>query len=224
MGKYKYRLRDTLAIIACLSSLTLIMVLLPEFWIWWIKALIGLGFASILFIIYLYLRPSDELISLEEKLQSISHYATQINQISKHLKPEASSLALNLRLVATEMARTAADILNREFKYLSVEIQRLESLGINLALLCQTITELDQGGIYLRKSELYANIINIETMQLPNALTTIEEIRVAIHQSRAKQISSAEQELKHLHSLYKKNQATLDAIKQLQNILKETEE
>lgn len=217
MGKYKYRTRDTLAIIACLTILTVIMVLLPEFWLWWVKALIGLGFAFVTFIGYvLVLRPSDKVIGIEEKLYLIVDYANQINGFAQQLQPEAVMLQPLLKQLASDIANTALRIFSREFQYMSVEIDRLERLGYNITQLCLQVvsTGIVVDDIQDAVRQLYRN-------QLPDAISTVKAINIQIDQNQAKMIVAAEKDLELINDLYQQNTSTLEAISQLQAILQE---
>jgi hypothetical protein len=217
MGKYKYRTRDTLAIIACLCLLAIIMVLLPDFWAWWIKAAIGLVFAFVTFIGYvLVLRPSDEVIGIEEKLYLIVDYANQINGFAQQLQPEAVMLQPLLKQLASDIANTALRIFSREFQYMSVEIDRLERLGYNITQLClQVVTT----GIVIE--DLRHVVLLLHQNQLPEAIATVKAINIQIDHNQAKMIIAAEKDLELIHDLYKQNTSTLEAISQLQAILQQ---
>jgi hypothetical protein len=209
---------DGFAIAGALAVLAVTTLLLPSFWPIWLRLLIGALIASILFAIYLVARPPDEIIALEQQLETIAVNARQIMQAGKHLIPEAKAFQRSLGDISTAIAQLEVRILRREIITLGTPIRRLESLSRNFLMLTKVLT----GEVYLRPAELSQKLNDIREQHIPETLQTIQELNASLDESRAKQLVSAEEELELLSALYDRNSAAHNAADILRQVLEES--
>jgi hypothetical protein len=214
----KRTLYDGCAILVALGVLVITAVLLPSFWPIWLRALIGVLLACILFAIYLVARPPDQVIAMQRQLETIALNASKIKQAGNHLVPEARSLQVYLTDISTAIAQLAVKILRRELVTLETEVRRLESLSTNFLTLTKVLT----GEVYLRPAELQKKVLEFRDQDFPEALKTIQELNVSLDESQAKQLASAEEELELLAALYDRNSAGYNAAEILRKVLEES--
>ena len=209
---------DGFAIAGALAVLAITTLLLPSFWPIWLRLLIGALIASILFAIYLVARPPDEIIALEQQLETIAINAKQIMQAGKELIPEAKTFRQSLADVSTAIAQLEVKIMQRELITLGTPIRRLESLSRNFLMLTKVLT----GEVYLRPAELSQKLNDIREQHIPETLETIQELNASLDESRAKQLVSAEEELELLSALYDRDSAAHNAAEILRQVLEES--
>ncbi|MBP1702344.1 MAG: hypothetical protein H6Q38_1451 [Chloroflexi bacterium] len=209
---------DGFAIAGALAVLAVTTLLLPSFWPIWLRLLIGALIASILFAIYLVARPPDEIIALEQQLETIAINAKQIMQAGKELIPEAKTFRQSLADVSTAIAQLEVKIMQRELITLGTPIRRLESLSKNFLMLTKVLT----GEVYLRPAELSQKLSEIREQHIPETLETIQELNASLDESRAKQLVSAEEELELLSALYDRDSAAHNAAEILRQVLEES--
>lgn len=209
---------DALAIAGALAVLVITTLLLPFFWPIWLRLLIGALVAGILFAIYLVARPPDEIIALEQQLETIAVNARQIMQAGQHLIPEAKAFQRSLADISTAIAQLDVRILRREIITLGTPIRRLESLSRNFLMLTMYLT----GEVYLRPAELSQKLSDIREQHIPETLETIQELNASLDESQAKQLVSAEEELELLSALYDRDSAAHNAAEILRQVLEES--
>jgi hypothetical protein len=216
----KYYLMDAAAVAGALIILILTTIWLPAFWPLYLRTLAGLGIGGICFAIYLVIRPSDEIISLEKELQSTAESARKINQASKNLLPAAGACRSSLETISKAIAQLEMRILRREFIHLGTEIRRLRILAESFASITQFLT----GEVHLRPSELKLKISDIEDREIPQVLTTIQELNASIDALHVKRLASAQEELKLITNLYDRNSAAHTAASILMQILEPSDQ
>jgi hypothetical protein len=211
---------DILAILGALAALAFTVFLLPDFWPIWVRALIGVLIACLLFAIYLVARPSDEVLGLQRQLETIAQEARGIQQAAGKLSPAARDLKPRLLEISTGIAQTEVRIMKRELLPSATEIRRLESLAKNFLAMTSVLT----GEVYLRPSELQAKLLEIRDEHIPETLQTLQELNAVLDESRARQLASAEEELEILSALYTRNSAAYNAAEILRQVLAEPEQ
>jgi hypothetical protein len=209
---------DILVVAGALAVLVITTLLLPSFWQLWLRALIGALFASLLFAIYLVARPPDQVIALQRQVESIALNASKVKQAAGKLIPGARAFQQDLLEIATAIAQLAVKILRRELLPQETEIRRLESLSQSFLTLTRVLT----GEVYLRPEQQQQKISEMRSEHIPDTRQTLQELNVALDESRAKELASAEQELELLATLYDQNTAAHHAAQILQNVLAET--
>ena len=211
----KYRTWDVVAIIIALAVMVLITVVLPHFWLLAVRVAIGFVCAVIVFAMYLVVRPSDEIIEIEELLLVVAKNASGIYNASKRLIPRADQLAPDLQEMARSIATLGDRMIRRELKFLSTEVRRLYTLSTSLLACTRFLT----GEVSVRYQDFSGKLEDFRS-DMHDAVVTIEEINVAIDNSEAKRLASAEADLDFINQLYANNNAAREAAQILKDILK----
>ena len=210
---------DLMAILGALAALAFTAFLLPDFWPIWVRALIGVLIACLLFAIYLVARPPDEVLQLQRQLESIARDARGIQQAAGRLMPAAREFKPSLLEISTGIAQTEVRIMKRDLLPSATEIRRLESLAKNFLAMTVVLT----GEVYLRPGELQAKLAEIRDEHIPETLRTLQELNAVLDETKVKQLASAEEELEILSALYTRNSAAYNAAEILRQVLAEPE-
>lgn len=211
----KFYRNDMIALVAAGVVMAVVAIALPYGGAL-VRGLVGLVTAVLVYVAYLVLRKPDELLELEESLQSIANNAETIARITH--RSEASSVREKLNDIAVYTARIAAKCFKRDLVTIGVHIRRLERLTSNFI----TVLGVLVGEVILDRREMADAIRSIKTEKIPAMMESLGDLEVAIDEIAARRWQAAESELETLNRLADLQSKAGQAAQMLKRIIKDS--